>query len=349
MKKLRGIGMVFVLAAFALIFITVKTTAGVAPGKVSKAEIDTSSEIFPCVAFSPYVDGLNPHTGPHPSPELIDDLLDVVSQAGFRCIMTYGVLNGLDYIFQAAYVRGIKVIAIIWLDTDVTVNNESIEHGIQMAKTYSETIVRLSCGSEFRTRNGTGLDYVLNDCLSRVRAAGVVQPLTTIDTWWEWCNRSWPCQQWDMASSVDWIGVNIFPWWENKYSGLFPCTTAVEAADFHLARYQTITTRYPGKEVFITEFGWPAGPDGYTEKNLYTGQECGIASEANQLLVIKGTVDKLGKLRIQGIIFEAFREGDWKAAEGPVGRFWGFCEGEPPYQCKYHLFPYKVYLPAVFK
>jgi exo-beta-1,3-glucanase (GH17 family) len=263
-------------------------------------------------------------------------LLDaLVAQKNFTCLLTYGVLNGLDHIFQAASIRNLKVVAIIWLDTDASVNQLSISNGIQAAKNYPNTIIRLSCGSEFRTRHGTGLDAIIRDCLTQVRAAGVTQPLTSIDTWWEWCNRSWPCQIWDMANDVDWIGINVFPWWENKFSGIFPCTPVNHAADFHIARLQDAKSRYPGKEVILTEFGWPAGPDGFTETNQITGQKCNgaEASEINQRRVVIETLTKLDSIGFRGIVFEAFREA-WKVSEGAVGPFWGICAGTSPYTCK---------------
>jgi exo-beta-1,3-glucanase (GH17 family) len=294
-----------------------------------------------CVAFSPYVGQLDPDFGPHPTPAEIDDLLDsLVAHTSFRCVLTYGVLNKLDYVFQSASLRGITVIAIIWLNTDPMVNQMSIAKGIQSAKNFPGTIMRLSCGSEFRTRNGILQDTVIRDCISQLRNAGVSQPITSIDTWWEWCNRSWPCQTWDMANDVDWIGINIFPWWENKFSGLFPCTPVSQAADFHIARLQDIRSRYPAKEVVITEFGWPAGPEGFTETNQskqFKGQKCSgaAAGEINQRQVILETLVKLDAIGLPGIAFESFRQGNWKSRnEGAVGPFWGICQGTPPYACK---------------
>src|SRR5678816_1065973 len=61
-----------------------------------------------CVAFSPYVDGYNPSTGPHPPPAVIDSELDRAVAYGLNCIETYGVLNGLDYTFAAAQRRNMK-------------------------------------------------------------------------------------------------------------------------------------------------------------------------------------------------------------------------------------------------
>jgi len=337
-------GVAFTLAALALVALFCTSKLGdatadeafPAPLPGSQTGERQSDQALQCVAFGPYIGNLDPDFGPHPTPDQIDTLLDaLISQTRFRCIMTYGVLNGLDYTFQAAHERGIKVIAIVWLGTDGPTNDASIAAGIQAAQAYPDTIIRLSCGSEFRTRYGVGLDYIIRDCIDRLREAGVTQPITSIDTWWEWCARSWPCQVWDLSADVDWIGVNVFPWWENKYSGLFPCTTAADAAEFHIARLMDVSTRYPGEDVVLTEFGWPAGPDGYSETNQHTGQQCGVASEDNQHLVVEETLAKLDQMGLDGVLFEAFREGDWKTRyEGPVGVFWGICEGASPYTCR---------------
>src|SRR5439155_1216921 len=141
-----------------------------------------------CVDFSPYVFGYDPELGPHPPPALIDRLLDaLVRQTGATCITTYGVLNGLDHTFEAAKKRSLAVTAIIWLDTDAAVNSASITAGIQMIAVYEGTIVRLSCGSEVRTRHGRAVaEAVVTNCVNQLRAAGVSQPITSIDTWWEW-------------------------------------------------------------------------------------------------------------------------------------------------------------------
>jgi exo-beta-1,3-glucanase (GH17 family) len=291
-----------------------------------------------CIAFSPYVESNDPDLGPHPTPAQIDFLLDkLIATSNFRCILTYGVLNGLDYVFQSAAQRGIKVIAIIWLDTDSAVNEQSISKGIQSALAFPNTIIALSCGSEFRTRNGRSLDTVITGCITQLRSASVTQPITSIETWWEWCNGSSPCQPWGIVNSTDWIGINIFPWWENKFSGLYPCTTVAQAANFHIARLQEIRSRYSSKTVIITEFGWPAGPDGFKETNLHTGQPCqgGEAGEVNQRRVIIETLGKLDALGLRGIVFESFRQGSWKNRyEGAVGMTWGICQGILPFTCK---------------
>ena len=125
----------------------------------SKQTKVTPKQALQCAAFSTYVGTLNPNFGAHPSEELIGQLLDkLIKDTPFRCIMTYGVLNGLDTIFKVAEARNIKVIAILWLDNDIAINSQSIEKGIEVAKAYPKTIIKLSCGSEVRTRNGNAFD-----------------------------------------------------------------------------------------------------------------------------------------------------------------------------------------------
>ncbi|WP_262966331.1 glycoside hydrolase family 17 protein [Methylobacter psychrophilus] len=304
----------------------------------SKQNKDPQQEVLQCAAFSPYVGKFNPNYGEHPSKELINELLDkLIKQTPFRCIMTYGVLNGLDTIFTAAKARDIKVIAILWLDDDLTVNSQSIAKGIEVAKAFPKTIIKLSCGSEVRTRHAYAFDGEITRCIDALRKAGVSQPITTIDTWWEWCNRSLECGQTSFSAQVDWIGINIFPWWENKYSGIHTCTSAETAADFHIARLEDVRRVNPEKEIMITEFGWPNGPEGGTEVNNKTKQHCGIAGKKNQALVVESTFKKLAKKKWSGVVFEAFSE-NWKAGEeGGFGSFWGICLGESPYNCSKKL------------
>lgn len=297
-----------------------------------------SPEPLQCVAFSPYVNQLTPNYGAQPSAEIIETLLDtLIKQTPFRCIMSYGVLNGLEAIFPAAKKRGIKVIAILWIDKDKLVNTDSIAHGIALARQYPETIVRLSCGSEVRTRNNYDFDDETERCLNALREAKVSQPIGVIDTWWEWCNREQPCHQNRFSSQVDWIGINIFPWWENRHSDLFSCVEANDAADFHLSRWQEVKKTNPEKEVIVTEFGWVYAPDGQAQVSLKTGKKCGTASRKNQQLVIQNTFKKLAEKKVSAVAFEAFSE-NWKPEkEGDFGRFWGLCDGTEPYNCHLSL------------
>lgn len=296
----------------------------------------TAAKSLHCLDFGPYVANLNPNTGPHPTPALIDKLLDtLIAQTKFRCIMTYGVLNGLDYTFAAAQARGIKVIAIVWVNGEAA-DAKSIKRGIKLAKQYPNTIIRVSCGSEVSTRKNSALasEPILAHCIQKMQNANIPQPLGVIDTWWKWCAESLSCDTRSaLADQIDWIGVNIFPWWENKYSGHYTCIPAADAAQFTIDRLEQVRNLYSDKQVILTEFGWPAGPKGYAETNQFTGEQCGIASNANQMLVLKQTLALLKQRKWAGNVFSGFRE-PWKSGEGPVGPFWGICKGKTTFQCK---------------
>jgi exo-beta-1,3-glucanase (GH17 family) len=328
---------VIMIRFFLLLLSLLLMTAGTA-GAADKKTAHRAPPPLQCVAFSPYVGTINPDYGPSPPKELIDTLLDkIVKETPFRCIMTYGVLNGLDYTFTAAQARHLKVIAILWLDKDSKVNSQSISTGIHLAKTFADTIIKLSCGSEVRTRHGYQFDGEISRCLQALREAKVTQPITTIDTWWEWCNRSLHCEKTLFSDQVDWIGINIFPWWENTFSPLHSCTPAGQAADFHLARLHEVRTANPNKAVMITEFGWPNGPAKAESVNVKTGQRCGVASAENQALVVQSTFKKLAQEHLSGTVFEAFSE-NWKPSnEGDFGKYWGICQGEPPFACSKKL------------
>jgi exo-beta-1,3-glucanase (GH17 family) len=284
-----------------------------------------------CVAFGPYVAGYSPMGGPHPPPAVIDALVArVATETDANCLMTYGVLNGLDYTFEAARRRGLRVIAILWLEGNAAVDEASISLGILRARQYPDTIVRIACGSEMRLRHGAAVaEQVVGHCFSRLRAGGVVQPIGTNDTWWDACHEQWPCRTWPAVMGLDWIGVNVFAWWENRFSGIFPCITAADAPSFHIARLQDVRAAYPGKEIILTEFGWPAGPDGHREINQRTGAlGCGVASLANQQFVVNRTAAAMRQMNLPYVVFSAFRE-PWKINEGPVGPFWGILADGP--------------------
>ncbi len=319
-----------------LLFLTLSTAIFICQNASARSQPTKAvpKDSLQCAAFSPYVGKLSPDYGAQPSKELINQLLDtLVKETPFRCIMTYGVMNGLEHTFAAAEARHLKVIAIIWLDNDIAVNSKSIARGIEVAKAFPKTIIKLSCGSEVRTRHNYEFDGEITRCIDELHKAGVTQPITTIDTWWEWCNRVSPCHQTNFGAQVDWIGINIFPWWENKHSGVFPCTPAEKAADFHIARLEDVHRTYPDKPLTLTEFGWPNGPEGGTEINKRTQQHCSVAGQKNQELVVKSTFKKLTKKGWGGVVFEAFSE-SWKPSnEGNFGSFWGICKGEAPYSC----------------
>lgn len=96
--------------------------------------------------------------------------------------------------------------------------------GIALANSYRDVITAVMCGSEIRLRHNRAVAVPLvRTCVTRLRAAGVTQPLTHQATWPEWCNEEFPgqlfprCERWDdVASIVDFISQTSYSWWENR-------------------------------------------------------------------------------------------------------------------------------------
>jgi exo-beta-1,3-glucanase (GH17 family) len=279
----------------------------------------------------------------------------IVNEAGFHCVLMYGSGRDFDWAFQPAHALGVQVIANIGLTSNTTANQTLIAQTIQSVSMYPGTIVRISCGVELGQTIGQAVaESIIRNCRDQVKAAGIRIPVGAIDTWWTLCNQHWPCQPWSFIKELDWVGVDAQVWLENHYSGIFPCTPADRAAQFNVGRLQEIMSMYPGKEVILTEFGWPAGPDGYSEANVVTGQRCGVASEANQQLATQQTLIALNRLGLPAVIFEAFRE-PWLARTvlGPAGGYFGICGGTGNRLCTYPYFvtnpPPRVYIPLMLK
>ena len=210
----------------------------------------------------------------------------------------------------------------------------------------------MSCGVELRTslenNRVTNSDQIADKetqrCIKKMRAASV-KNIGAIETWWQWCNRQYSpatnscTSHWDISSRLDWIGINVYPWWENKFSGFFPCTRASKAAKFVVDRVRNVRKAHRkvrksnGLKYIVTEHGWPAGPRNHRETNQrFPHLACGLASPGNQRKVLRATRDKLKKRGWSGVLFQAFRE-PFKEVEGEVGPYWGMCRSKPPFKC----------------
>lgn len=224
-----------------------------------------------------------------------------------------------------------------------------IDAGIALAKRFPETIVAISCGSEVRLRLFAGVaNTVVSDCLRRLRAANVSQPLGYQGTWPEWCNEDFPgqhfpaCLRWEpIVSLVDVVFVTAYSFWENRVgpqSGeiqRFPCVTPAGSANFHVHRLLTVTNTYPDKAVILSEFGWPGGPPAVDElASVKCGPVGGSASsEESKFLVARTTLCACQARGLSCILFSSHKE-PWKGiGEGELARHWGMCESASPYAC----------------
>ncbi len=219
----------------------------------------------------------------------------------------------------------------VWLDADAGANTAQIDAGIALARGYPDVVSSVTCGSELSLRSGRAVaEPVVSDCLARMRAAGVTQPLTHQATWTEWCGTPpqapFVCQRWDfLASRVDFISQTAYSVWENRVKTRFPCVPPEDAAKYHMNRQFDVAATYPDKVVIMSEVGYPGPPFFYRDDE--GGAPCTTMDKATQLAVMGET---LGYCRSSGascILFASHNE-PWKGeggagGEGVFGAFWG--------------------------
>jgi exo-beta-1,3-glucanase (GH17 family) len=120
------------------------------------------------------------------------------------------------------------------------------------------------------------------------------------------------------------------------YSGVWPCNTPATAPQITLSNHKTLKALYSGKQVVLTEFGWAAAATGTSIKvqaNVITGQQCGVANDANQKALVQAMIDLYRTEGLPCNTFEAYRE-PWKGtSDEDVNRYWGICLGTSPYTC----------------
>lgn len=144
-----------------------------------------------CVDFTPYVTGFAPGGGPEPSPALVGQLLhELLADGRVKCIFTYGSFGAYGFVpsilRSRAAATGVRtpIIMNLWLDVDAAANSAQIGAGIALARAFPDIIVAVSCGSEIRLRHNRAVAVpIILDCLARLRAAGIPQPLTHQATW----------------------------------------------------------------------------------------------------------------------------------------------------------------------
>ncbi|KAL0476960.1 eglC, partial [Acrasis kona] len=155
-----------------------------------------------------------------------------------------------------------------------------------------------------------------------------------------WCSQDdGGCRtRWSAVSdSLDWIGVNIYPYWNNVFSGDKPCNYYYEAAQRTMESHNVLMDLYSNIPVIVTEWGWPGAPDGQTimgHANYVTGQQCSVCNNANQKKMVQDMIELNRKYQLPSNCFSAFRE-EWKGTGGvmSIETQWGICSGTPPYNC----------------
>jgi cellulose synthase/poly-beta-1,6-N-acetylglucosamine synthase-like glycosyltransferase/exo-beta-1,3-glucanase (GH17 family) len=250
------------------------------------------------VSYTPYV--ADPAKVPSDAPPFNEDAvqveLDIIAQR-FGRLRTYGASGAQGQTLALASRHGLKVSQGVWIGVNRHDNDREIEALTDLMRGGIQA-ERIIVGNEAILRSDLSVTE-LTASIARVQKMTNI-PVGSAEPWHVWLANP------ALADAVDFIGVQILPYWE----GL-----PVEAAPAYvMARLDEVRLAYPGKPVVVTEIGWPRH-----------GRRIGgaIASRVNQTRFLRAATAQLENAQIPYFVIEAF-DRPWKiATEGLAGGYWG--------------------------
>lgn len=112
-----------------------------------------------------------------------------------------------------------------------------------------------------------------------------------------------------IINKLDFVGANIYPYWSSN-----PYTPFSGATTEFMKRYEAIKSKFPDKEVIVTEEGWPS--QGSAEQN----PDATLANEASYYNWWKGRSDDF-----DSYYFTLF---DKQPTNGDADKFFGLCKAD---------------------
>lgn len=275
--------------------------------EVDKSIIDISqlTEYSPTLDFHGLAYGAYRSLGPPMEFILRNNViqdLEILKRLNVTHIRTYGVNYGQKVIPQEANNAGIECATGIWLESNTTynhyVNEYEISTGIQLANISSHLIV--------------GNEAILTDKLSLSELITYINlvknqtntPVTTAEPW------SVFYQYPSLVTACDALFVHVYAYWEGR--GASPIWDD-QAAEYTVDRIEYLQNKYPDKEIYLAEAGWPSGPLALGDPDRW--------SEKAQKAFYNDLLPLLAEKGIKHYLFSAFDE-HWKE-EGGVGPYWG--------------------------
>jgi glucan 1,3-beta-glucosidase len=132
--------------------------------------------------------------------------------------------------------------------------------------------------------------------------AQVSMPVTYADVWEFWLRHR------EIAAAVDFVTVHILPYWED-----FPIPAREAAAHVDAIRKQVVAA-FPGKEIFVGEFGWPSAG---------RMREGALPSPVNQARAMQEVLALAKRENYRVNLIEAYDQPWKRQLEGTVGGHWG--------------------------
>jgi exo-beta-1,3-glucanase (GH17 family) len=253
-----------------------------------------------CLSYTPFRGTQSPLGPDIPvDPRQIDEDLAQLKHIT-DCVRTYSVDFGLDQIAEIAKRHGMKVLQGLWLSNRPELSRKQVATAIALANRFPDVIAAVIVGNEVLLRG----EMAAADLVRTIREvkAQVPVPVTYADVWEFWLRHR------DVATAVDFVTIHILPYWED-----FPIPAWNAAAHVDAIRAQMVAA-FPGKEVFVGEFGWPSAG---------RMREGALPSPVNQARTMHEVLEHAKRENYRVNLIEAYDQPWKRQLEGTVGGHWG--------------------------
>jgi exo-beta-1,3-glucanase (GH17 family) len=233
---------------------------------------------------------------------------DIISEAQVRrrmeiikpytkWVRSFSCTEGNEFIPKVAKEMGIKTLVGAWLGNDDEINQREINGLIELAKEGYVDIAAV--GNEVMYRKDLTEDQLL-EFMRKVKAEIPQIPMGYVDAYYEFSHRP------AITELCDVILCNCYPFWEG-------CPFE-NSLDYMKQMYYQAKAAGNGKEVIITETGWPS--QGENLKGSFPSEK-----SARDYFIDTQLWSSNEKIPV--FYFSSFDE-SWKVgAEGIVGAYWG--------------------------
>lgn len=247
--------------------------------------------------FGPYEDGQDPNMGTVIPFSQLRARMGIVAPHT-EWVRAFGSTHGIENVCRAAREYGLKCLGGAWLSADLSANEEELSGLIRLGEEgYLDGAV---VGSEVLLRQELTATQLLA-YIERVKAALPEVEVAYADVYGILLENP------NVVAASHFVFMNIYPYWEGVR-----IDNAV--AKIH-AEYARMLAAAGGKEVIISETGWPSGGNAVVDA---------LPSPENARFYFLNFVSWARANNVKYFYFEAFDEA-WKAAqpEGPQGAHWG--------------------------
>jgi exo-beta-1,3-glucanase (GH17 family) len=257
-----------------------------------------------CLSYTPFEPGDLGATTPGrvSAARVNDDLGKLRAYTG--CLRVYTPLGNTPRVLEAASRLGFRVLLGAWIGTDQEQNEKEVRAALELARLYPQTVTAIVVGNEVLLRREMA-PAQLAAFIGEVKSESPV-PVAYADV------AHFIEVNPVVAEAADLLLIHLLPYWDD------PRPPPVEEAVTQVLKsHEDFRRRFPSKELWIGETGWPS-------KGRRRGP--GKPSLVNQARFVREFAARATALGIPYNLIEAIDQPWKRPPEGTVGGYWGILD-----------------------